>query len=347
MASLLVASTALIAVWGTTAQVDTLAVFWTIAAFVQFSRYYVLGESTVVWAALLAVAGFFTKQTMIACPAAIFVLLWFRNRRQACIFAGCFSAGVAIVGVFVNLALGGRLLENTVFANLNPLLMEKLLQHLQVMAAGWGALLIIIALGVKRTFKGQTVALFTYLGFALTLLFATAPKIGSDSNYQLESIVLVAVCACVCLHAMEFFPLLRIGSKHRITLLPILLGIHMLINFRMTEANLVGRAARELAFRSQVTALRPYVDKTRPVLSADVNAALQLGGRIEVDPFIYRLLVRGGVVDPEPLRPISRMGRLGRFCSMRMFRPARVRSTPNIFHCQQARSPRFDNTTRW
>jgi len=302
MASLLVGSTALISVWGTTAQVDTLALFWTIAAFVQFSRYYVRGESTVVWAALLAIAGFFTKQTMIACPAAIFVLLWFRNRKVACVFAGCFSAGVAIVGVLVNVALGGRFLENTVFANLNPLSMSKLLQHLQVMAAGWGALLIIILLGVNRALKGQVTAVFTYLAFALTLLFATAPKVGSDSNYQLESIVLAAVCACVCLHAMEFFPLLRMGSKHWITLLPIPLGIHMLINFRMTEANLVERAARELAFRSQITALRPHFDETRRVISADVNAALQLGGRIEVDPFIYRLLVRGGVVDPEPLR---------------------------------------------
>src|ERR1035438_5238800 len=62
----LCASTSLLLQWGTVAQVDTLAVFFSLAGFYQFSRYYLRGDKTLLWAAALALAAVFTKQTAVA-----------------------------------------------------------------------------------------------------------------------------------------------------------------------------------------------------------------------------------------------------------------------------------------
>src|SRR5712691_3687784 len=76
-------STSLIPSWGTVGQVDTLAIFLAIAAFYQYSRYTIEGRNTLVRAGVFVIAAFFTKQTMIACPAAIFVLLWLKRPKLA------------------------------------------------------------------------------------------------------------------------------------------------------------------------------------------------------------------------------------------------------------------------
>src|SRR5579862_3710434 len=80
-------STSLLLSWGTVAQVDTLAVFLAMLGFYQYSRFAVRGENTLFLAAACVVAAFFTKQTMIACPPAIVLSLWFRSRKAALWFA--------------------------------------------------------------------------------------------------------------------------------------------------------------------------------------------------------------------------------------------------------------------
>src|ERR1700689_3263095 len=82
-AALLGASSGLLLSWGTVGQVDTLAAMFALAAFYQYSRYAVRGERTLIWAAAFALLAFFPKQTILACPAAIFVLLWFHRRKTA------------------------------------------------------------------------------------------------------------------------------------------------------------------------------------------------------------------------------------------------------------------------
>src|SRR5580704_751512 len=91
-AALLVACSALLLSWGTVGQVDTLAAFWSIAAFYQYSRFAMRGEDTLIWAAALALLAFFTKQTMLACPAAIFILLSLKDRRKAILFGAGLAA---------------------------------------------------------------------------------------------------------------------------------------------------------------------------------------------------------------------------------------------------------------
>jgi hypothetical protein len=296
------ASTALISVWGVVGQVDTLAIFWALAAFYLFSRYYIRGESTLVWAGACVLAAFFTKQTTLACPAAIFVLLWFRNRKVALQFGVSLAAIVVVLVFAINTALSGRFLADTVFANMNPFAFEKLRVHAAYAVIAIGQLLIIASAGARQAVRGHGVALYVYLAMAAAILGLTGGKIGSDSNYQIESTVILILCACVALHELNFFALVFSGSKSWVTLLQAPLLIHIMLNLQIETHILSGRISKEKQLRNQIVALRPYLADGGKVISTDLNSMARLRGRLDVEPLIYKLLVAGGAVDPEPVR---------------------------------------------
>jgi len=294
IAALLTASTSLLENWGTVGQVDTLAVFFAIAAFYAFS-----GDSLVL-AGVLAGAAFFTKQTMLACPAAIFVTLWLRDRKRALRWAVMLGGAVGAIALAINFATSGRFLADTIRANLNPFALEKLKPQAMVLI-GAGQMILILVCGLKPGWRAAR-PLFLYLGFAAAVFLLTAAKIGSDTNYQIELTILLILAACVTLHALDFLPLTFAGSKRWITLLQIPLAVHLVLNFRMTKNLLLSRIGIEQEFRAEIASLRPLVSDGGRLLSADYNASERLRGSMDVEPLIYNLLVRAGVVDPEPLR---------------------------------------------
>ena len=186
------ASTSLISIWGTVGQVDTVAIFWALAAFYQFSRYFIRGEHTLVWAGACVLAAFFTKQTMLACPAAIFLLLWFRNRKVALQFGASLAAIVVVLVFTINTALSGRFLADTVYANMNPFAIEKLRVHARYVIAIDS--LIIAAVGARRAMRGP-VAVYVYFTMAATCSVSRRPN-RIRLNYQIESTVVLILCAC-------------------------------------------------------------------------------------------------------------------------------------------------------
>ncbi|MGI8745638.1 MAG: ArnT family glycosyltransferase [Bryobacteraceae bacterium] len=300
--TLLGASSSLLLNWGTTAQVDTLALSFAIAAFYQFSRWAIRAERRLVWAAILAILAFFTKQTMLACPVALFVLLYVRDRRLALRFAAATGAVVLVLVLGINTALDGRFLADTFWANLNPFAMKKINQHVLYLLIAAGQLLLITAAGASRLWRGRGRELLVYLGLAASVLAVTAPKVGSDSNYQLETTVLLILSAGMALHSLDFFPRCFRGSKTWITLLQLPLAVHLILNVRIARNILLDRIAREQQFRQQVATLRPFLADGGRVLSTEGNALVRIRGGMEVEPLIYGLLVGAGRIDPEPLR---------------------------------------------
>jgi hypothetical protein len=300
--TVLCASTSLILAWGTIGQVDTLAVFWAMAAFYQYSRYSISGEPTLVWAGAFALLAFFTKQTAIACPLTIFVMLWFTRRKTALQFGTILGGTVLALALAINVALGGRFLLNTVFANMNELALAKLGPHIQYILVAATQLILVAIAGIKQAWRAHKIAPYVYLAFATLVLAVTAPKLGSDSNYQIESTIVLVICASIALDALNFFELCFKSSRSWITLLQLPLAIHVVQNFRIMEHVLLTRIVTEQMLRTQVAALRPYSDQGGRLLSSDFNSMARLRGYMEVEPFIYSQLVKSGRVDPEPVR---------------------------------------------
>jgi hypothetical protein len=303
LSALLCASSSLLWAWGAVGQVDMLALFWTLTGFYLYSRYALLGENTLMWAAVCCLLAFFTKQTMLACPVAIFLLLFFSRRKTTALkFAlGCLAVAAAIVFP-LDAALGGRFLADTVRANTTPHSIHKLLAHLRYALLVAGPLLLVAGLGARKAIKTTGAAPFAYLGLASLVFLGSAAKIGSDLNYQLEFTVLLILCASLSLHALQFFSLSFQRTRTWVTLLQLPLGVFLLVNCRATAPLLALRYANERQTRVALAAVQSALADGGRVLSADYNSVVRLRGRLDVEMAFYNLLVSAGKVDPEPLR---------------------------------------------
>jgi hypothetical protein len=164
-------------------------------------------------------------------------------------------------------------------------------------------LLVIVAVSFGRMLRGRAMAPCMYLILALLVFLGTAPKIGSDTNYQMESTLLLAICAGIGLHQVQFFDLYFERGKSWITLLLIPLALHIAIGYRVSANTLLGRLMHEKLFRAEIEQLKPYVPPSGGlVLCTDFNAMVRLRQRMDVEPYIYNILVSARVIDPEPVR---------------------------------------------
>jgi hypothetical protein len=302
LALALAGCTQLLLGWGTTAQVDTLTIAFSLLSFYLYSLNAVAGRPTLDWAALAAIAALFTKQTALAAPATIFVLLLVQQPKRALRFAAIVAGlgGAAVLGL--NAALQGRFLENTVFANINPFAWYKLLYPMEYIGIVLAPMILIVLVGVPQCLRTPARALYIYLAFALGVFLLTAPKVGADSNYLVESTILLILCGMCALHHLNFFELLAQGSKSWVTLLVLPLALYGVQNLRVSTSSLTKRIAREQHFTQQVEGLRPYLGGKGRILSTDSNALLQAGRSFEVEPLIYRLLVEAGRIDATPVQ---------------------------------------------
>jgi 4-amino-4-deoxy-L-arabinose transferase-like glycosyltransferase len=300
---ILLASSANVLYWGTAGQVDMLGLFFSLAAFQQCSRYRAEGNPAAlvrcaVWIALAV----FTKQTYLAAGLVISLLVFLDDRRRGLWFV----AGTGVSGLALALALNswtdGRFFDNAVAANLNPFSAQKAWRHLQYFAPVSGCLLILTAAGwVARS--GRLHPFHIYLAAAAGVLALTAPKVGSDLNYQLETMVALCLCAGWSLHRLDFFRLWLRRDPGWVTLLQIPLLLYLTLNLSLDVKTVLERSALETVRRAETAALRPYLESAEGrVLSVQIDPLLQVGKRLDVEPLIYTLLVNAKKVDPEPVR---------------------------------------------
>jgi len=299
---LLAGATANIAFWGTTGQVDMLAIFFSTAA---FWRFLVWREKRTSWglafSGILVLLAVFTKQTAVASGAAIACSLLWEDRKRGALWAGSVAAIGLACAFGVNTLNHGHFFENAVFANINPFRWEKLAQQAQYLLLTSGALIAIAAAGMRAAPK-RLAPLYMYTGFASLVWLATASKVGSDLNYQIEMTLLWCLSAAVALDRLELFPKIVAGTRSWVTLLQIPLAFHMVLNLAVTGKTVLERAVMQTAQRENIAALRPYLGKERGlVLVAHYDAMLQTRGRIDVETLIYSLLVEAGRIDPNPV----------------------------------------------
>ena len=301
-AAMLCATTSLLLLWGSTGQVDMLAVMLALSAFYQFSRFHVLGENSLWLSLALSFAALMVKQTAVAAPVAICLALLVDRPKWALSYGVLLSVAVGSICGVANMITHGGFLANTLFANINPFAWHKLKQHLQLFLLAAGPLSCVAVVCAGHVWRPKSRALLIYLVCAACVWLATGAKIGSDSNYQIETIILLVWVASAGLHAMKFFERFFARSKASVTLLHIPLILQLALNFGLMYPTLSSRADKELKFRQQIVQLRPYLAGGGRAIVADVNAALRTQGRLDVEPLIYTLLVEGGQIDPEPLR---------------------------------------------
>lgn len=313
----LAASAGVIGSWGVVAQSDTLALAFSIAALERYAAYQSRRNLSALIASAVCIAlAIFTKQTFLAAGAAISLSLLVREWRRGIVFVaglGAFGVGTALM---IQALTDGGYLSNALLANLNPFAWFKLGQHVERFALVTGALSLIAAAAFARRGAFQLL-LHSYLGFSLAIWLLTAPKIGSDLNYQLEPTLALCLAAAWSLHKLRFLELAARHDPGWVTLLQVPLALHLVLNAGVAVQSSLGRIAREQMAQQQLADLQPWLNaENGPVISVEIDPLLHAGRRLEVEPLIYTLLVRAGVTDPGP---VSRALEAGEFSAVLLY----------------------------
>jgi hypothetical protein len=302
--TLAVASTANLLYWGTVCRVDVLALFFALAAFDQYSRFAESGElRRLVWAGLLVSSAVLTRQTMLLVGVVVILLLARQNLSRALAFGAALGLCVTALAVGINYLTAGRFWEHTVLANLNPFSPIIFQHQVSYFLLVCSSLIVLVLAGLRRAVQERFPPLHLYLALAAVGMAATWAKFGADYNYQLETTVLLALCAAWGLDRLEFFPRFFQGDRSMITLMHVPLLLFVVLNIVISAKHVVQRLAQERIREQEFALLRPYLERSPgPVLSVHQGPLLHLGKTVEVEPFMYRLLVEAGRADPELLR---------------------------------------------
>ena len=311
--TILLATSANVLFWGTVGQVDMLGLFFSLAAFLAYSRYQCGGKlAPLAQSGVWIVLAMFTKQTFLAAGAAITLLVFWNHRPRGAWFAACTGSCGLALALALNGLTAGRFFDNAVLANLNPFSAHKAWQHLQYFLPVAGCLLLLAAAVWMGPRRGRFHPFHVYLAAAAGVMALTAPKVGSDLNYQIETMAALCLCAGWSLHRLDFFPLWLRSDPGWVTLLQIPLLLHLTLNAGLAAKTVLERSLLETLRRGEMAALGPYLEKSPgPVLSVQIDPLLQAGKRLEVEPLIYTLLVDAGAVDPGPVLRDIEQGRFG------------------------------------
>ena len=124
--------------------------------------------------------------------------------------------------------------QNAVIANLNPYSWGTLADQLNYLVPTAAGLVLMAAAGFVRS-KLSGIHMFgLYLALALAVFFAISPKVGSDLNYQIETVVALCLCAAWSLDRLNFFRLVFAGDRSWITLLQLPLMLYIVLNIAVT-----------------------------------------------------------------------------------------------------------------
>ncbi len=271
---ILAGSTANLLFWGTVGQVDMLAACLSLAAFTVFLEYREWRQvRALVFSGVLVILAVLTKQTALAAGAAIGLTL-----------------------------LHGYYYDDAFVANIAPFHMSlyKLRQHTEYLVLTGSGVLVVACAGLWRMSR-RVAPLYLYAGLVSGVWILTAPKIGSDLNYQLEMMLVLCMCAGCALDQLAFFRSLLSARRTWVTLLQVPLLLHVVLNVTLTARTVVERAVLEPFKRRETEALKPFINRPGRILSAQFDSLVYYRGRMDVEPYIYSLLVRVGRTDPTPL----------------------------------------------
>ncbi|MDK2973128.1 MAG: hypothetical protein PWP23_2883 [Candidatus Sumerlaeota bacterium] len=288
---------------------------------------------------------FFTKQTQIIAPLALFgAMLWRRQWRGAGVFAAAMAGTCAVFLGLLVLATAGEFWRHTVAYNANAMYWNQVpvwLAHLRDFS-GFALVALIPAAGflvwsechrpgpVPEEPEGPhqpsrslvAPASLLYLGLAGLSLLTTA-KAGSASNYLLEFLAVAALVTGLGIsRAAELLQNSALGPRRRRTAVAaaVVLALLLLCHGASGSLNIGGTIARHRLFRQppppelreQLALVELHLSEFgSPVLAEEPIFAIRTGSPVLYQPFIMTQLAREGKWDPAPFVADLEEGRFG------------------------------------
>ena len=287
--------------WGPSHRVDMLALCLSLSGLALATG----GRTTL--AAFPLVLALLTKQSYVAAPVSVLLMLW-PQRRAMVTFGGLVCGSLLLVIAVGTWLTGNQLLWHTVVANANPLDFDYFAAMLGAFAQ-FNALPIVAAaalLGLPYRPAERLWRMYFVLSGLVAL--ATIGKIGASSNYWLEltaaTSVLTGVLAVRVSDASApraVFNSAGLASLVFASLLTCVPAYQTSMN-QAVAAAINGRSA-DTAGRFDAAAV--IANEPGPVLTDDPDVAVLARKRVQFE-LIYTLLATEGVWDEQPILKVIR-----------------------------------------
>ena len=318
-----------IPIWSPLMRVDMLAFALTMGGICIGLRSF-RRHSAVYPAALLFVFAIYTKQTMIAAPAALFaILLLYRPRTALAGILTCLVVGTAALAVLA-IATDGGFLRHIFLYNINRFDPERL-PWIRITAEGHLGLIAAALVGAATQFPvlkafivkpsaasagaAESAFLAAYL-ILTTIMLLLVAKSGSSGNYFIEWLVALCIYAGIALS----YPIRRAldagagsAAPFATILVPLALIAHAwTLPAAPISTDLMARRAVGLDILAE-----RIRNSDRPVISDDM-VILQRGGQpVLWEPAIFAELGANGVWDERPFIRMIEQRRFGFFVTHR------------------------------
>lgn len=203
--------------WSVMVNVDMTGVFLDLLAFYFYSLALLKGPTQKRWLGLgiaISALAFFTKSSMIAAPAAFFLILLSQKRwREVFSLSVCLGSIVIVTLLYLNHVTAGQYWFHTTEIS-HRLFFKEFIGIYWWDAFRTGPVLVIgsAAYFVYRFFQKRVDYFFVYalLAFVLTLSLG---KQGSDTNYLLQCTALSCVMVGIFLKEIRWIPLLLLAAQ--------------------------------------------------------------------------------------------------------------------------------------
>lgn len=256
---------------------DLPAIFLSLCGFVFF-----ISMRRLIIALIFFLAAFATKQSVIAAPIAVtLILLWERKWQKALLFGFSFVALAGAFLILLHLKTNGLSTMNLIDANVAPfslsnarLILNNVLQSNPLIFV-----LAIAALFLWPTFYAEKL----YFTTSLLLALITSAKLGSSTNYFVEPL------AVGCLFAGEIVKRAK----------PLILALFVVL--AVPQINYLWNAISETNFQPRSSAQALIASANGYVISDDPHATLYAAKPFFVDPFNLSFLETHHRWDSKPL----------------------------------------------
>jgi hypothetical protein len=342
-----------IAQWSPIMRIDMFAVMLSFAGVylaVRGTRY----PPLLYIAALAFSLAIYTKQTMIAAPAATFGVLWLREPRSV---GGPIAFGLSLslaALAYLSWQTNGGFLRHIVLYDINRFSITHALPLWLAVASGffiylyvavrfglvqgWLRLRGLRSIGIRDQLRQSDEALIlgiitAWFGIA-TISLVAAGKIGANVNYFIEwtcvCCVLIGIAVGIALDTIRGGS----GNPAKALLVPVLLAAQLLL-IRLPDMSLL---TSEPARRDMDHLLSMVQGAQKPVLSDDMALLLRAGKQVPIEPAIFAELGSLGRWDERKLlnlinsRAFEFIIRDGRWYDDRYTKPVRAAISANYPH---------------
>jgi hypothetical protein len=255
------------------------------------------GSPRLLGASVLFLAAFFTKQSFVAAPASVAIMVLVRDRRRGAAWTATTAAAGGLVFLLLNAATGGTFFTDVVLGNVNPYSFSAFLGFfarfsvITLVLFGAG----IAEAGIRVWERGPSLT-GVYLLLAL-LTALSAGKAGAWENYFLETLALL--CIWSALAADRFVR--RFGDA----------GWKLILVFVIVQLALFATGFERLGPAAEARWLRQTAETQRelsawlaqvpdPVVAEDMGVLAVNDRPVPIHTFVYTQLARQGVWNPAP-----------------------------------------------